>query len=305
MKVFFHKAPGGNVGDDLNAELWHRLIPGLDELATADWLIGIGTILDERINDLPGCKVVMGSGVRPNTTGRLQGNIRIAAVRGLLSAEQLGLDAAVAACDPGFLVARLWPTSSGHADGIGLIPHVYSMQWSEISQAGLDAGLDVISPTLPIEQFLQRLRRCQRVYCESLHGAIFADALRIPWARVRLTSHYFESASVSEFKWQDAFSVIGVSSAPLNRLALLRPKRAAGVVRNLMRPVQALAEYRLVRALKNRSDHASIFKLSDGARLQDQIRLLLSRVEALRSEHVVQSWPRPHMHKNRKLESAA
>lgn len=294
MKVFFHKVRGGNVGDDVNAELWRRLIPDLDTLATADWLIGIGTILDERVNSLPGSKVVMGSGLRPNTAGRLQGDIRIAAVRGFLTAERLGLDSSVAACDPGFLIARLWPTANGVADSIGVIPHVYSEQWTEISRAGIDAGLDVISPTLPIETFLQRLRRCKRVYCESMHGAIFADALRIPWARVRLTSHYFEGAGVSEFKWEDAFSVVGASSAPLNRLALLRPKRSAGFVRKLLRPAQALAEHRLAKALKNRSDDASSFNLSDGARLEEQTQALLSRIAMLRSERDTQRWPRPH-----------
>jgi hypothetical protein len=294
MKVFFHKVPTGNVGDDLNADLWRRLIPQFDELATADWLIGIGTILDERINNLSGRKVVMGSGVRPNSGGRLQGDIRIAAVRGLLSAERLGLDPAVAACDPGFLVAQLWPSTGERAESIGLIPHVYSEQWSEISKIALDAGLDVISPTLPIDQFLQRLRRCKRVYCESMHGAIFADALRIPWARVRLTSHYFEGSGVSAFKWEDVFSVLGVSSAPLNRLTLVRPKRSAGFVRNLMRPVHALAEYRLAKSLMSRSDDASIFKLSESARLQERTRVLLDRVMALQSERTSQNWPRVH-----------
>ena len=292
MKVFFHKVHGGNVGDDVNAELWHRLIPGLDELATADWLIGIGTILDERINALPGRKVVMGSGVRPNTSGRLQGDIRIAAVRGLQSAERLRLDPKVAACDPGFLIAQLWPPSSDPPEHIGLIPHVYSEQLSEIARAGLDAGLDVITPTLPIEQFLARLRRCKRVYCESMHGAIFADALRIPWARVRITSHYFEGAGVSEFKWQDVFSVLGVSSAPLNRLTLIRPKRAAGLVRSLLRPAQALAEYRLASALMKRSDDASIFRLSDHDRLATQTQTLLSRISAVSSIEEVQRWTR-------------
>ena len=294
MKVFFHKVQGGNVGDDLNADLWRRLVPDLDELATADWLIGIGTILDERINSLPGCKIVMGSGVRPNTVGRLQGDIRIAAVRGLLTAERLGLDPAVAACDPGFIIAQLWPASNGSPDSIGLIPHVYSEHWTEISKAGIDAGLDVISPTLPIEPFLKRLRRCKRVYCESMHGAIFADALRIPWARVRLTSHYFEGGGVSEFKWQDTFSVVGAPSAPLNRLTLLRPKRSAGFVRKLKRPAQAFAEHRLTKALTKLSDDASIFNLSDGARLEEQTQALLSRIAMLRSERDTRSWPRPN-----------
>lgn len=293
MKVFFHKVQSGNVGDDVNAELWHRLIPDLDGLATADWLIGIGTILDERINALPGRKVVMGSGVRPNASGRFEGDVRIAAVRGLLSAERLRLDPNVAACDPGFLIGQLWPASIDAQDRIGLIPHVYSEQWSEISNAASDAGLDVISPTLPIAEFLQRLRRCKRVYCESMHGAIFADALRIPWARVRLTSHYFEGAGVSEFKWQDAFSVVGASHVPINRVTLLRPKRAAGFVRNLMRPAHALAEYRLARTLMRRSDDPSLFRLSDSARLHEQTHVLLARVTALRSEPDLQRWPRP------------
>ena len=294
MKVFFYKAPGGNVGDDLNTELWQRLIPEVNELATADWLIGIGTILDGRINPLTGRKIVMGSGVRPNGTGRLHGDIRIAAVRGLLSAERLGLDSSTAACDPGFLVAQLWPALSTPRDRVGLIPHVYSEQLSSISTAGAEAGFEVISPTLAIEPFLERLRRCERVFCESLHGAIFADALRIPWARVRLTSHYFEGAGVSDFKWQDAFSVIGVSHTPINRLSLLRPKRAAGLVRNLMRPAQALAEYRLARSLHKQSEDAGIFRLSDAARLEQQTRLLLSRVEMLRSENALQSLPQLH-----------
>ena len=292
MQIFFYKAPGGNVGDDLNAELWHRLVPTLDDLTTADWLIGIGTILDERVNALSGRKIVMGSGVRPNSTSRIDGDIRIGAVRGLLSAKHLGLDASFAVCDPGFLVASLWPQPAAPADRIGLIPHVYSEQLSHISQAGADAGLDVISPTLAIEPFLQRLRRCKRVFCESLHGAIFADALRIPWARTRLTSHYFEGEGVSEFKWRDAFSVIGASHEPINQWSLLRPKRAAGLVRTLMRPAQALAEYRLVKSLLKRSDDASLFRLSDAARLEEQTQILQSRVEMLRSEAALQRLPR-------------
>jgi hypothetical protein len=293
VKVFFHHAPGGNVGDDLNADLWRRLIPELDELATADWLIGIGTILDERVNALPGRKIVMGSGVRPNGTGHLDGDIRIAAVRGFLSAQRLGLDRALAACDPGFLVARFWPGTNERRERIGLIPHVYSVQWSEIAKAGADAGLEVISPTLSIDEFLRQLRRCERVFCESLHGAIFADALRIPWARVRLSSHYFEGAGVSDFKWQDAFSVVGVSHVPISTLSLLRPKRAAGLMRSLMRPLHALAEHRLVRALKSHADDHALFRLSDASRLQSQLQVLLDRVDALRLEQEVQRWPRP------------
>lgn len=293
MQVFYHQAAGGNVGDDLNAVLWQRLLPDLQQLETAQWLVGVGTILDQRLNALAGRKIIMGSGLRPGQArpGDAWGDVRFAAVRGKLTAQQLGLGRDVALCDPGFLVARVWPShaarsSSAHSGRIGLIPHVYSEQWSSIAAAATDAGLEVISPTLPLDTFLQRLGRCSRVYCESLHAAIFADALRIPWARVRISSHYYEGKGVAEFKWQDAFSVVErpvASAVPAVLIPIRRP---------WLRPVQALAERRMVKLLMQRRDDESVFGLSDAGRLNEQVESLLSRVAQLRSTEQMERWPK-------------
>lgn len=300
MKVFYHHAAGGNVGDDLNAVLWQRLLPDLQQLETAQWLVGVGTILDRRLNPLAGRKIVMGSGLRPTLqpgTGQRDlwgdapwGDVRFAAVRGKLTAQQLGLGREVVLCDPGFLVGRVWPgycaTANGAcSDRVGLIPHVYSGQWSQIAAAAADAGLDVISPTLPLETFLQRLGSCARVYCESLHAAIFADALRIPWARVRISSHYYEGKGVAEFKWRDAFSVVDTPVAPAVPAALIPLRRA------WLRPAQALAERRLVKMLMQRRDDESVFRISAADRLHERVESLLSRVEQLRSAEQVERWP--------------
>lgn len=289
MKVFYHQAAGGNVGDDLNAVLWQRLLPDLSQLTTAQWLIGVGTILDQRLNTLTGRKIVMGSGLRPDASQAVHGDVRFAAVRGKLTAQRLGLGHDVALGDPGFLVGHVWPRNviaadAAPADRVGLIPHVYSEQWSRISAVAADAGLEVISPTLPPEEFLRRLAGCGRVYCESLHAAIFADALRVPWTRVRICSHYYEGEGVAEFKWRDAFSILDMPVASATSTALIPIRRP------WLRPLQAIAERRLVSALLQRRDDASLFRLSQQDRLEERTQTLLSRVMQLRSADEVSTW---------------
>jgi len=291
MKVFYHRGATPNVGDDLNAVLWQRLLPQLEQIHTAQWLIGIGTILDERLASLPGLKVVCGSGLRVNKAIRFGDDVRFAAVRGPLTAQRLGLPAEVVACDPGFLIGRFWPWSTPDPRRIGLVPHVYSLQHSRIESAAQEAGIEVISPTLPLEEFLARLRRCARVYCESLHGAIFADALRIPWARVRVCSHFYEGAGVSEFKWRDTFSALGLQAAELNRIALLPTKRSWEWMGRACRPVQYLGERRLAR-LMARHAHDSFFQLTRSEILEERGEYLLARLNALASADAVSRLPR-------------
>lgn len=292
MKVFYHQGASPNVGDDLNAILWAKLMPGLDQLRTADWLIGIGTILDERVNGLEGSKLVLGSGLRTaQSSSRFGADVRFAAVRGKHTAARLGLGADVALCDPGFLVSRLWPDRAPSGDRIGLVPHVYSTRMTEIERVATDAGIEVISPGLPIDEFLAKLKACARVYCESLHGAIFADALRVPWARVRICSHYYEGAGVSDFKWADTFSVLGLDSQPMNRLGLLPMKRTWQTLTRVLRPAQALAEKQLVRELQRKSG-SSAFRLSARSVLEERVSRLWQRISEVSSGRANEDWPR-------------
>jgi beta-1,4-mannosyltransferase len=291
VKVFYHQGTAPNVGDDLNAILWSKLMPGLDQLRTADWLIGIGTILDERVNHLEGSKLVLGSGLRTaHAPRRFGADVRFAAVRGKHTAARLGLAADVAVCDPGFLVTRLWPDRAAGGDRIGLVPHVYSTRMTEITRVATDAGIEVVSPALPIDEFLAKLKACARVYCESLHGAIFADALRIPWARVRICSHYYEGSGVSDFKWADTFSVLGVDSQPMNRIGLLPIKRTWQKLARALRPAQALAEKQLVRELKRRSDSGG-FRLSEASVLEERVSRLWLRISEVSAGRASEEWP--------------
>jgi succinoglycan biosynthesis protein ExoV len=281
MNLFYHHSTR-NVGDDLNAVLWPRLLPDLAQLSGADWLVGAGTIIDDRLFTLPGRKVVLGSGYRPSSRSpRFGSDVEFYGVRGELSAQALGLARSAAACDPGFVVSR-WPECRAQpGDRVGLVPHFYSEESSGIVAAAASAGLEVVSPRLPVEEFLRRLGRCARVYCESLHGAIFADALRVPWARVLISAHYYEGRGVNEFKWRDAFSVLGVEVKPANLVGLVPIKRSWPAMGVLMHPVQVLAENRLA-TLLYRLRETAIFQLSSEARLRERVDDFLRRVEELR-----------------------
>jgi beta-1,4-mannosyltransferase len=290
MKVFYHHAAGGNVGDDLNAVLWKHLLPDLERLDSAEWLVGIGTILDERLNNLEGRKIIVGSGLRPGARPpALTGDVRFASVRGKLTSERLLLGPNVPLGDPGFLVNSLLPPdfsrASASGNRVGFVPHVYSERWSHISHAARDAGLQVISPTLSVNDFLRELASCSRVFCESLHAAIFAEALRIPWSRVRVSSHYYEGDGVSDFKWRDAFSIVEAQTESAIKQTLIPIRRP------WMRPVQALAERRLVTALVARRDDEKAFQLADAGQLNDRRSALLKRIQELRSSAAPERWP--------------
>lgn len=274
MQVYYHRTASGNVGDDMNAVLWRKLLPALDAVNAASWLIGAGTILDGRLNRLPGTKLVVGSGYRPGTLrGALPVDLRFAAVRGPLTAAHCGLSPDVAICDPGFLVRTLWPQRAAPPahERIGFVPHIYSEQLSQIAAAAAASGFTVISPTLEIEAFLQQLAGCSRIYTESLHGAIFADALRIPWARVRVCSSYYEGSAVADFKWRDAFAVLDLDVAPVNRLGLIPWKRSWSAAAAALRPLQALAERRLIGELQARAADTATFRLSRADRLAERV----------------------------------
>lgn len=284
MEVFYHRGKTANVGDDLNAVLWDRLLPGLRAIDTAEWLLGIGTILDERVNELKGRKIVMGSGYRPgkHASRLLTHDIQFPAVRGHLTAQHFGLPEDAAVCDPGFLVGQFWPTREVWAKRVGFVPHTYTETRSSISAAVTAVGIDVISPSLPVDEFMHKLASCERVYCESLHAAIFADALRVPWARVRLSSHFYEGLRVADFKWRDAFSVLEVPVDPVTSLTLLPVKRSWRRLTAALRVVNSVPENAVARVLASHREDPGAFRLSNENRLRERTERLLAKIEDVR-----------------------
>ncbi|MGI9132994.1 MAG: hypothetical protein ACR2I0_03480, partial [Rhodoferax sp.] len=116
--------------------------------------------------------------------------------------------------------------------------------WTSVAA---QVGMVAINPRLPPVEVIGQLRGCSRVMAESLHGAICADALAIPWAPCVL-AHRF-----NDFKWRDWLATIDrpfrpmVADRPLVR-SISKPKAVVNHVarwltykaqtrRPLLRPV--------------------------------------------------------------------
>ncbi|NLS79444.1 MAG: polysaccharide pyruvyl transferase family protein [Chloroflexi bacterium] len=65
-------------------------------------------------------------------------------------------------------------------------------------------SISYLNPADSIEHIVDTISRSELVISEAMHGAIIADALRVPWIPVR-TRRY-----ILEFKWQDWAASLGM-----------------------------------------------------------------------------------------------
>ena len=82
MKVKYCKLEPGNFGDELNVYIWPKLIPELINQNDLNYLIGIGTILGNKYNNLPGKKLVFTSGTGYEMGAIIDNTWDIVGVRG-------------------------------------------------------------------------------------------------------------------------------------------------------------------------------------------------------------------------------
>lgn len=209
MQIKYCPIAGGNFGDALNTMVWDRLFPDLAHGKEGILVYGIGTLLDGR-HDRSLKKVVLGSGLGEAHAALPDPNWDFRWVRGPFSAHEFGLSSELALGDP----AVLWPalaTACGGTPGgpIGLIPHYRTWDSYDWEQVAADAGMVAINPRQSPSAVISQLRGCSKVMAESLHGAICADAMAIPWAPCIL-AHRF-----NEFKWMDWLATIGRSFVPM------------------------------------------------------------------------------------------
>ena len=193
---FYRKRP--NFGDALNNYLWAKWIEVSfeSEIGSDEVFVGIGTILNER---LPSARVlhIFGSGLGYGTvTQQAMKNWRIHFVRGPLTARALGLDLALSISDPAILLHRTENLNRRKDVSCAFMPH-HSIRSQCIQRLCEEAGVHYIDPVAPYEFVIDEILRSERLICSAMHGAIAAEALRVPWLPV--VTHF----KILRSKWDD------------------------------------------------------------------------------------------------------
>lgn len=256
-----------NFGDALNDVLWQRFIdvrldrePGSDEV-----FVGIGTLLNQH---LPAARRlhIFGSGLG---YGRVapegMRNWEVHFVRGPLTANALSLDPGLAISDPAILLNRIMDPGVKKDIACSFMPH-HSFDSPRFRAVCEEAGINYISPELPCEEVLAQLLRSEKLICSAMHGAIAAEALRIPWLPV---TH----EGILESKWHD-----WAASLELNvefvRLPAIYPEVSASLKGRLVgHAKRVICQRQLVCLAK-----AGRFRLGSDRVLEDRLRRIEDRI---------------------------
>ncbi len=235
MKLYFHQFEGGveNFGDDLNRWLWPQLLPDVLDDDPRVAFVGIGTLLnDALLSATPEARrrIIFSSGV-----GYGQGPLplgaddRVYCVRGPLSARALSLPESAAVADGALLVRRLVRPMEEKCCPVAFMPHIEMIADRAWQAVCADLGIGYIDPRWPTERVLSGINSTEVLLTEAMHGAIVADALRVPWAAVSTRP------GILPFKWQDWCASLDLEYAPHHLPSLFNPRRE----RDLLTPVRA------------------------------------------------------------------
>lgn len=286
MKIYYWNIYP-NFGDLINPWLWPRVFPEitfeefpktLDGIANADsetLLVGIGTLLNERF---PKCKnaLVMGSGVGYGEPPKLDDTIKIYCVRGPLSAKKLSLPESYGIIDPGILLKKYYSVSdSGDWSEFSYMPQISSVvscadTWKNTCK---DLGFGYIDPRDSVENVAHLISKTGTLLTESMHGAIVAEALRIPWIPIVTRSE------ILSFKWQDWCHSIGLEYDPVSISPIEQPGqgRAMGTLRSLI--TYPVVRYQLKKASQKRP------LLADDVIIDNKIEMLEMVFERFRIDY--------------------
>jgi len=226
MKLYYRHVPRGNFGDDLNPWLWSKLLPGYFDEDNSVLFVGIGSIINRQVPEKP-FKVVMGSGVgygKPPSISEKKW--RIYCVRGPLSAKALGLQKEFGIGDCAILVRSIQLPNLNKVHRVSYMPHQTSAALGDWEKVCKEVGINFIHPGWDVETVLLNILKTELLITEAMHGAVVADAMRIPWIPVR--AYY----GVPKFKWNDWCQSLGLEYRPSNLPCLLRQDKLATVLRN-------------------------------------------------------------------------
>lgn len=206
MKLHYYRTTA-NFGDVLNLQFWQKALgKNLSEVEDSETrFIGIGTMLMDNLDDPFSTNLIAGAGAGYHNSPKFLGKWYFAFVRGPLTAKLLGLPEEIGVGDPAYIVDEIFNISPCQSrSGVIFVPHCDNdliYQWSAICRC---AGVRYVSPSRPPEEVIREIASAKMVITESMHGAIIADSLRVPWIPIRIGNN------ILEFKWEDFCSTINI-----------------------------------------------------------------------------------------------
>jgi succinoglycan biosynthesis protein ExoV len=211
--LHYYKSTAGNFGDDINLWLWGRLLPDCWDEQDGIRFAGIGTIIT---HTMPPARswIVLGSGAGygPPPQGFGGPGWCIMSVRGPLSARVLDLPADKSVTDAALLLNQLpeyRPLPESERAGTVFVPHHQALETGAWREACRRASVSYVDPRDESKAVIDSLRRARLVIADSMHAAIIADALRVPWIPVAT------SLEINTFKWMDWTQSMDVPYEPI------------------------------------------------------------------------------------------
>ncbi len=209
MHVLFYRHPSGvtNYGDELNLYLWDKLLPQEGSRLRPDLIfLGIGTLLNDKL--APGPKLVFGAGAGYGPPPKVDGSWDIRFVRGKLTARALGVSEALALGDPAAILGMMHQKAAAPTYPVSYMPRFTNADAVRAWAAVAGSSVHFIDPRWQPERVTDEIAASELLLSEALHGAVVADALRIPWVPIA-------SGAEHDFKWQDWLSTLDMEYAPV------------------------------------------------------------------------------------------
>ena len=212
-----------NFGDLIGPDIINSIAGCALPLARAgdkNVLLGPGSIIDycEKFAS----SIVWGSGIDPHY-GKIPLNlsaVKFLAVRGPLTRELLKLDISVLG-DPGLLLPSIFPRKP-EAGPVAIVVHhsTTKRRLRDMLFNPYNSGYHIVDPRNSWRNIVDQICSSSFVFCQSLHGAIVAEAYGVPWAWWK-GFH----GRVATFKWHDWFGSIGIAPADFSLRELDRAMR--------------------------------------------------------------------------------
>lgn len=219
MKLHYYRPNRftSNFGDELNKYIWNHFFPNFFDKDETNVFFGIGTILRAGKKKYPNSNVIIfGSGAHSNDQ-KMESNFKVNFVRGPLTGKALNLNNDKYITDPAILTPIVFPVKTSFKKySFSYMPH-YSVANKSYQNAVEGIGIKYIDPTNTVKSIIDDIVASEVLICEAMHGAIVADAYRIPWIPVATFD------SFNNFKWNDWGESLSISFK-VNRLHRLYSK---------------------------------------------------------------------------------